>query len=158
MGDLQELTKSFIIKMDAKYNLFHIDEKNEEDLILFYQMFEPYIKKFADKGLNKLEEKFNLDVSALTLLVISMIKKIETFDHLSGPEKKEMVVNVLVMLVERELPIPGPAKFLVVQSIELLVPVLIDRLVELSKTINNSSKFKKFCRKLKRVFCCGKKR
>lgn len=153
--NILEVGKSLFIELDTKYDFFHIDEKNEDILKVFYKMFEPYFKQFAKTGLVKIEDKFNFDMTKFNILLMSMMKKVETFDDLTGPEKKELVIDAIIILVERELPIPQPYKFLLVKGLEVTLPILVDRLVEFSKVINKSGLFKKMKKKLKKLCCCG---
>ena len=76
-------------------------------------------------------------------------------EWLKGVDKKQLVINMLILLVERELPIPGFAKMALVGVIELILPVMIDELVALTKAMKHSSLLKKIRRKFLRMISCG---
>lgn len=155
MEDVPEISRKLLLKADAKYDFFKLKPEMEEDLIIIYKKMELYIKKFAQVGFTKTGDKFDFKYSKLTFLLMQLIKEVEVLEYLKGVDKKQLVLNVLVLIIERELPIPGIAKMALVQVVELLVPVMIDEMVALTKTMKHSSTFKKIRRKFLRVITCG---
>lgn len=151
-----ELTKEFIIKLDSKYDIFNIEPEHEELLLSFYMMFEPYLKQFTKTGIKFASDATKINETKLFILLMSLVEKVEDFEHLKGYEKKQMIVNIIIMAIEKEPFLDGPMKKIIVSVLEQILPVLIDKIVAVSKKIMSRPKFKKFRRYVLRKLTCGK--
>ena len=80
----------------------------------------------------------NFDISHIILVVPDLIKHVESFKSLSGLEKKELVIELLKILVDKT-DLPGDDELLD-PILKKLIPNLIDTLI---KVDNKSLKLKK---------------
>ena len=64
-----------------------------------------------------------------------------------------MIVNLLIVLIDKELPIATTVKFVLIFSIKLIIPPLIDEIIDLSKNVN--IKKNKFINFIKKLFICN---
>ena len=150
-----ETAKDFIIKLDSKYDIFNVDPENEELLVSFYMMFEPYLKQFTSVGIKIIGDTAKVNETKLFMLLMSLVEKVEDFETLKCFEKKQMIVNIIIMAIEAEPFLDGPLKKIIVAVLEQILPVLIDKIVMVSKKLTSRPKFKKFRRYILRKLTCG---
>ena len=149
MHEIMELTKAFIIRVDARYDIFRVEPEHEELLLNLYKMYEPEFKTFSRDGFKAGFKDFKY--TKLNDLIMKIMADVEELRQLKGSEKKQIVVDLIVMLIERELPAPLPVKLILAKIVSIVLPHLIDQLVELTKKINKRGLF----RTLKRILTCG---
>ena len=72
----------------------------------------------------------------------------EKFDFLSGKEKKELVCDVIILIVILNTPLSPVVQGALTITLYYTLPKLIDKLTELSKKLNTKKVFKKIRRAL----------
>lgn len=141
------MKKSDLLVVEGKYDLFTFE--NPEILVSLFEKLNPVFDDFSTRGFKKDFKDFKF--TELYPLVMDTIKEAELVNGLVGMEKKTLVINLIILMVDVFVPAPQPIKELLVNILHMVLPVLIDQLVALTKSMRHSGVFKKMVRKLK---CC----
>ena len=91
--------------------------------------------------------KRKISVGDISLLVVNVMGAVEKLRYLSGQEKKELVVEVVDMIVENF--VGEEDKDAVSLAVRTILPSLIDTVVQVSKGLGNLNK-----KSLKKMFSC----
>lgn len=101
--------------------------------LYYYNMGESIFEELYSLAKWALNEKEGvISITNVINLVTSTMESAERFRDISGPQKKEVVVNVLDKLVE-EIPATQDDKPAIQYSIKLLLPNIIDSIVSATK-------------------------
>lgn len=106
--------------------------------------------------LNELLKEDDLNVANVVEFTLRLMMFAESFDKLTGPDKKNLILNVLTQYVQENV---GDAKVLVMELINFTIPPLIDTMIALDRG-DLKIHLRKFCDKVKSgcgVRCCKKK-
>lgn len=151
--DPRELTSSYLVQLDASYELFHMTERIEEVILSLYSTMMPVLQSFAKDGLSEDNKYFKY--TKLFPLVLELVKRIERFETLTGDEKKQLLIDILVIIVDRELMLDPISKQVLITLIGVIVPTIIDSIVDVGKAIKKSSCVRKIRRSIARKLTCG---
>lgn len=152
MQDTIDITKHLLIRLEGRYNLFKVNKKTEKALVSVYSVLEPYLKDFAEEGFKSNFVDFKY--TRLNKILLKIIGEVEKFTSLTGREKKEVVVDLLILVVD-SLPVDKVARVTLIKILEIVVPPLIDQIIELTKNMKHAGVFKKMRRFLVKCLTCG---
>lgn len=94
------------------------------------------------------DEVNNISTQSLIVIVILLMKEIESFSELKGTEKKEYIIVILKKILEKKVT-DIQTKLYLISIIDTTVPLMIDTIVKLDKN-QIKIKTKKWLKKIKR--------
>ena len=136
LNELLQVGLNYIVELEKKYDVFTPGQ--EEVLLNLYMSYSNEIEDFIKTGFKKDYDDFK--ETKLFSFVMKLIQKVETFKKLKGEEKRDLIINLLIMVIEKELPIDPILKTALVIIVGKILPFLIDQIIDLTKSLHISSK------------------
>ena len=99
---------------------------------------------------DRTEEVNNISTQSLIVIVILLMKEIESFSELKGVEKKEYIIVILKKIIEKKVS-DEQTKLYLNSITETTLPLMIDTIVKLDKN-QIKIKTKKWLKRIKRCF------
>ena len=96
------------------------------------------------------EEVNNISSQSLIVIVILLMKEIESFSELKGTEKKEYIIVILKKIIDKKVS-DDQTKLYLNSITETTLPLMIDTIVKLDKN-QIKIKTKKWLKRIKRCF------
>ena len=112
----------------------------------------------VDTIINHVENKDevnNISTQSLIVIVILLMKEIESFSDLKGPEKKEYIIVIIKKIIEKKVT-DTQTKLYISSVVDNTLPLMIDTIVKLDKN-QIKIKTKKWLKKIKRCLNMCKK-
>jgi hypothetical protein len=94
------------------------------------------------------EDFSDINFSAWFKFVVDIVIKIDDFRKLSGKEKKDVVIELCLVFVRKEVDTSDDVKELLVTLLEVTLPTVIDKVILVSKKLHT------FGRTLRKKLCC----
>lgn len=115
------------------------------NLEIFNEIYEEAKELVEEKGLSL------QNIVSITTKLMQMVERIHS---LSGPEKKKMVIDVLLKLIDESDVLDEETEQALQSFIEITLPGTIDIIIAASKNQFDINSVKKRCSKLKEYLSC----
>lgn len=130
-----------------------LNKKEMSILLKLYNKNRKSISELVKTGFNKKNNNINYNI--WLKFISSLVVSVEKYKKLSGSSKENIVIELSIIVIQREVKITDDLKELLSNMIRIIVPEMIDLIISVSKEIHVGSK--KIISFLKKLCCKPKK-
>ena len=126
-----------------------LNKKEMKILLDIYNKNRKIIAEIIRNGFT--DKKDNINYNAWLKFISSLVVSVEKYKKLSGSSKENIVIELSIIVINRELKISKDLKEILSDMIRMIIPEMINLVIDVSKKIHiESAKINRFLKK----FCC----
>lgn len=130
---------------------------NEDQILILKKIYEENKNTIINIIKNGFTDDFkNINYNVWLIFITKIMNLLEKFKELTGIQKKEVLIEFCVIIINRELPIKDDVKLLLETIIRQIFPEIIDSIINLTKKIHTKLTKCSFYQKICKFFkCCN---
>ena len=140
---MKKIVKIDFDRLDLVYSIFKKVQVEVTEHAIKSLITAKYLRTFISEGVNSNFD--NINQEQLGLLIERIVSELEFSTELTPEEKKFIVVNIIIIAIEIFVPAGPIVKLGLVALLEFLLPLIYDKIDEVSKSKKTKKFFHRFC-------------